>query len=87
MLTMTEAAGGYVNQMLNEVDAGHEAALRLMAEPNGVKTALDTPRAGDRSFAYEGRNVVVVDEQTSEVLSSSTLDVEVTPTGKKLILA
>jgi hypothetical protein len=47
---------------------------------------LDNARPGDETFDYEGRTVLMLDAQVSQVLDDSTLDVEATDEGPKLIL-
>jgi len=84
MLTITEAAGGSLNEWLVAEKAAPDTAVRLSVAPNGFTATLDKERPGDSSVDHEGRKVLLMDEQASSVLSERTLDVKGTPGGPKL---
>lgn len=84
MLTMTEAAGGYLNEVLDKSNAPAEAAVRLSVEAEGLRAAIDAQRPGDAVFDHEGRKVLLLDEHASEALSERTLDLQPTPDGARL---
>ena len=84
MLTVTEATGGYLSKVLEEAKASPETAVRLAVEGNGLTAALDTERPGDTTFDHNGRTVLLLDEQASQVLSERTLDVQTTTDGPRL---
>jgi hypothetical protein len=86
MFTMTETAGEYLTTVLDNANASEETAVRFVLEGNTLTPKLDNARPGDASFDYEGRRVLVLDAQVSQVLTDSTLDVEATGEGPKLIL-
>ena len=86
MFIVTEAAGGYLTAVLDNANASEETAIRLVLEGNTLTPQLDNTRPGDETFDYEGRMVLMLDAQVSQVLDDSTLDIEATDEGPKLIL-
>jgi hypothetical protein len=83
---MTEAAGEYLTALLDDTDASEEAAIRFVLEGNTLMPKLDHAHPGDITFDYEGRMVLMLDAQVSQILTDSTLDVRATDEGPKLIL-
>jgi len=86
MFTMTEAAGEYLTTVLDKADASEEAAIRFILEGNTLAPRLDHAHPEDVTFDHEGRKVLVLDAQVSQILTDSTLDVQATDEGPKLIL-
>jgi hypothetical protein len=86
MFMMTETAGEYLTAVLDNANASEETVIRFVLEGNALTPKLDSARPGDASFDYEGRRVLVLDTQVSQVLTDSTLDVQSTEEGLKLIL-
>jgi hypothetical protein len=86
MFTMTEAAGNYLTTVLANAKASEEAAIRFVLEGNSLAPKLDHEYPGDATFDYEGRRVLVLDTQVSQLLTNSTLDVQATDEGPKLVL-
>ncbi|HEX7009559.1 MAG TPA: hypothetical protein VF184_06225 [Phycisphaeraceae bacterium] len=86
MLTLTETARAHLARLLNEAGAPEDAAARFVAGPQGLTLYLDNLRPGDETFEYEGRTVLVLDEQVADILSERTLDVEETEEGPTLTL-
>jgi len=84
MLTITEAAGGYLSKVLDDANAAPDTAVRLVVESNGLTAALDSERPGDASIDHDGRKVLLLDSQASQVLSERTLDVQATDDGPRL---
>jgi len=82
MLTVTEAAGARLAQILAQEDFPDEVAIRLVREERGIGMQPDSERPGDATFEHDGRLVLLLDEQTSQLLVDDTLDVE----GAKLTL-
>lgn len=87
MLTLTDAAGGYLTKVLDEAQVPGDTAVRLVAAPEGLTAALDNEKPGDATFAHEGRTVLLLDQLASQVLDERTLDVQKTPEGDKLGLS
>ena len=86
MFIVTEAAGGYLTAVLDNANASEETAIRLVLEGNTLTPQLDNAHPGDATFDHEGRMVLMLDAQVSQVLDDSTLDIEATDEGPKLIL-
>ena len=82
MLTVTEAASAHLAQMLKQQDAPEDIAVRFVCEEQGIALQPDSERAGDTTFPHDGRTVLVLDAQVSELLAEDTLDLE----GAKLAL-
>jgi hypothetical protein len=86
MIMMTETAGKYLTAVLDHADASEETAIRFLLEGNTLTPKLDNARPGDEKFDYAGRMVLILDAQVSQALDDSTLDIEATDEGTKLIL-
>jgi hypothetical protein len=86
MFTMTETAGEYLTTLLDSANAEEETAIRLVLEGNTLTPTLDSARPGDATFDHEGRMVLVLDAQVTQVLAESMLDVRATEEGPKLFL-
>jgi len=86
MFIMTETAGEYLSAVLDNANAPEDTAIRLVLEGNTLTPQLDSARPGDEKFDHEGRLVLMLDAQVSQVLDDSTLDIEATDEGPKLIL-
>jgi len=84
MLTLTEAAGGYLTGVLDESKAPADTALRLHVGADGLSAALDSQRPGDATYDHGGRKVLLLDRRASEALSDKTLDLQSTPEGERL---
>ena len=86
MFMMTETAGEYLTAVLDNANASEETAIRFVLEGNTLTPKLDNARPGDEKFDCAGRMVLILDAQVSQALNDSTLDVEATDEGPKLIL-
>jgi hypothetical protein len=76
MLAVTDAAGAYLAQLLSDHDLSEDVAVRFIVEEQGLSLRQDNERPGDTTFEHEGRTVLLLDEQVSELLSADTLDIE-----------
>jgi Fe-S cluster assembly iron-binding protein IscA len=76
MLTVTDAAKTRLAQILDEQGLPEEVAVRLVYEEQGVALQQGSERPGDATFQHEGRTVLLLDADVSELLSEGTLDVE-----------
>jgi len=76
MLTVTDAAGARLAQMLGQQCLAEEFAIRFVYEGRGIVIQQDSERAGDTAFQHEGRTVLLLDAQISEQLTELTLDLE-----------
>lgn len=86
MFVITEAAGVYLCNVLDRAQVPEDTAVRFVMEEGSLETRLDTARDGDATFDHEGRKVLLLDAEVSEVLDTSTLDVEPTAEGPRLVL-
>ena len=86
MLNVTEAAGVYLTEILAEANVADDTAVRFVLQENKLAPYLDNTRPGDATFAHDGRTVLMLDENISQTLANSTLDVKDTATGPQLDL-
>jgi len=86
MLTMTDTAGEYLTTVLDDANAAEKTAVRLVLDGNTLTPKLDNARPGDATFDHEGRMVLMLDAQLTQVLAESMLDVRVTEEGPVLVL-
>jgi hypothetical protein len=86
MVMMTEAAGGYLTAVLDNANAQESTAVRFVLEENTLTPMLDNSRPGDETFDHNGRQVLLLDAQVSQILADSTLDVRATEEGPRLVL-
>lgn len=76
MLTVTDAASERFARMLTELQAPSDAAIRMVLEQNGLRIRVDRPAPSDVQFKHQGRTVLVLDQQMSQILSHKTVDLE-----------
>lgn len=88
MLTVTEAAGAHLAELLAEskTPEARDLVVRIVYEADGLALTLDQTRADDQTFDHEGVTVLVVDEKLSEALAGRTLDIAETETGQRLTM-
>jgi Fe-S cluster assembly iron-binding protein IscA len=87
MLTMTDAAGAHLIDLLGEAEAPEDVAIRFVVESEELTLRLDKEQPGDEALSHEGKTVLLIDEGVSEMLTGKTLDVESSEEGLKLTLA
>jgi hypothetical protein len=87
MFVMTEPAGEYLCAVLDRANAPEEAAIRLAVEGDAIVPKLDKPRPGDAMYDHDGRKVLIMDERVSQLLDGSTLELQPTADGEKLVLS
>jgi len=81
MVTVTDAAGAYMAQLVAHVDAQEDRAIRLIFDEHGFAPKMDQAREGDTAFPYSGRTVLVLDTLAMQVMANQTLDVHQTEDG------
>jgi Fe-S cluster assembly iron-binding protein IscA len=86
MLSMTDAAGAQLTEMLTKSNAPEGVAVRVVVKENSLALGLDNTRPGDETIDHAGKTVLLLDEQISTLLTGRTLDVEETEEGTKLVL-
>lgn len=82
MLTVTEASSARLAQVPDQKGLPDEVAIRFASEGQDIALQRDGERAGDTTFQHEGRTVLLLDVQVSELLAEDALDRE----GAKLKL-
>ncbi len=86
MLTLTEAAGAYLLQMLANDQAPEGVAVRVVSDEDELSMQRGRPEPGETTFEHAGKTVLVLDEQMSTALTDKTLDVEQTDEGPTLTM-
>ncbi len=86
MLTVSYTADEYLDLMLIEADAPDDTAIRMAAEGRGFDLGVDRVRPGDSTLYHGEKVVLVIDEQVSELLADSKLDVQGMGEESKLVL-
>ncbi len=71
---------------LHEHEVGDDVALRIKLTRSGVQMQPDTIRPGDEAFDHNGKVVLVLDQQTSQLLSNKTIDLMTDDDGPHLTL-
>jgi len=88
MLNVSDEALGHLATMLDGVEgAPDEAAIRLVAQPQGLGMAVDTPNDGDQTIEHDGRVVLLVDEQVAGMLEGRTMDLQEPEQGTALAIS
>jgi hypothetical protein len=86
MLNVSKPALNRLSRRLAHDEADDDVALRFTRREGGWKLGPDQARPGDVTFAYDGRNVLLLDASAAEALANMTLDVRKTDTGPRLRL-
>lgn len=84
MLTMTEAAGSHLAEILDKRDCADNVAVRIVCRNSRLSLSLDSLKPGDSTFEHEGRTVLLIAPEAVEKLRGETVDVRQTKAGKKL---
>lgn len=74
MLIITDSARANLAQMLEQQGAAPETAVRFVSDGQGIALQPDSEREGDTAFKHEGRTILLLDSQMSDLLSGVTLD-------------
>ena len=86
MVTITDAAGAHMAQLLEQVEAQEDMVIRLVVDERDIMPTIDQARVGDTAFSYEGRTVLVLDELAVQTMADHTLDVQEAEDGLKIVL-
>ncbi|MHC4442934.1 MAG: hypothetical protein ACYTF1_14435 [Planctomycetota bacterium] len=87
MLTVTESASGHLANLLVEAEAPEDVAVRFILEGQGLAMALDNERPEDEKFDHDGKTILLLDNQISELLADKNLDIETDDDGPQLALS
>ncbi len=74
MLTVTREAGAYLAQMLAKTASPGDSVIRISFDRAKFKIRRDEQRPGDATFSYKGNAVLVLDQNTFQLLETRTLD-------------
>ncbi len=86
MVTVTYTAVEYMAYTLSEQQVGDDVVLRIRSANGGVEIQRDKIRPGDEQFDHNGNVVMVMDQQTSQLLDNMTIDLMTDHDGSRLIL-
>lgn len=75
-LIVTDATSAHVAQVLDDHGLPEGIAVRVVSEGWGIALRQDSERPGDTTFQHEGRTVLLLGAEVSELLTEETLDVE-----------
>ncbi len=76
MLTISDAAGAHLAQILVQAKASDTEAVRFVLDGTKLSMQLDEVCPDDVVFAHEARTVLVLDAEVSHALRDRTLDVD-----------
>ena len=74
MLTVTERAGAFLDEMLQGVDAAEDITVRIVFGFRGLQFEISAECPNDSAFQFQGKTVLVVDAHLSGALAAKTLD-------------
>ena len=74
MLTVTERAGAFLDEMLQGVDAAEDITVRIVFGFRGLEFQISAECPNDSAFQFHGKTVLVVDAHLSEALAEKILD-------------
>ena len=74
MLTVTQEAGDYLAQRLAKTARSENAVIRIIFDHARFKMRRGKQRPGDATFSYKGHAVLVLDQNTFQLLETRTLD-------------
>jgi hypothetical protein len=84
MLNITNPALDRLSQRLADRNVSAETALRFTRRTGGWKLGPDQKRPGDVTFAHDGRDVLLLEEDVALAMADMTLDVGRSEAGLKL---
>ncbi|UCG12118.1 MAG: hypothetical protein JSU72_16680 [Deltaproteobacteria bacterium] len=87
MLTLTEAAGAHLTEILDDRDCPDGVAIRFLCQESAVSLVLDNEKPGDSTFEHQGRTVLRLDPDSAKLLDNETVDFKQNDTGGQLYLS
>ncbi len=87
MVTLTYTAGEHLAYMLSKHQVRDDVVLRMKSTKDGIKVQPDKIRPGDETFDHNGKVVLVLDQQTSQLIGNKTIDLTTDDDGSCLILS
>ncbi len=86
MMTVTYTAAEHIAYTLSECQAPDDVVLRIKLTNGGVGMQPGKMRPGDETFDHNGKVVLVLDQQISQLLGNKTIDLMTDDDGSHLIL-
>jgi len=86
MMTLTEAAGDHLTEILSNSDVPEGVAVRFVCQESEISLSLDNQKPGDATLEHQGKTVLLLDQHAAEYLDGATVDAEQTDKGAKLFL-
>jgi len=74
MKGLTDAAGNAIVAALERAKRPEEQCARFLVWDGRQRLMIDTERPSDKVFLYKGRKTLLVDPQTAQAFSGSSLD-------------
>lgn len=87
MLTMSDKAGAYLAQMIQEAETSAEGCARLVRRGDALGLDFGQQENSDQAYEHDGKVVLVVEEPLAAELDGRTLDLEESPQGEAPKLA
>ncbi len=86
MVTLTYTAGERMAYMISEHQDRDDVVVRIKLTKGGVQMQPDKIRPGDETFDHNGRVVLVLVQQISQLLGNKTIDLTTDDGESRLIL-
>ncbi len=86
MVTLTYTAGEHMAYLLSEHEFSDDVVVRVRLTKGGVEMQPDKMCPGDETFDHNGKVVLVLDQQTLQLLGNKTIDLMTDDDGSHLIL-
>jgi len=86
MVTVTYTAAEHMAYVLSENQVHDDVVVRIKWTEGGVEMQPDKIRPGDETFDHNGNVVLVLDQQTSQLLGNKTIDLMTDDDGSHLII-
>ncbi len=87
MVTVTYTAAEHLAYKLSEHQVPDTVVLRIKLKKGRVEIQPDKIRPGDETFDHNGKVILVLDQQTSQLLGNKTIDLTTDDDGACLILS
>ncbi len=84
MVTVTYSAAEHMAWTLSEHQVRDDVVLRIELTKAHVEMQPDTIRLGDEAFDHNEKVVLVLDQQTSQLLANKTIDLTTDDDGSHL---
>jgi hypothetical protein len=86
MLAVTDRAGDYLVQVLNQSKIADDSIVRFVEDSGKVKVVIDQKQEGDVIITQDDKEIIALDEEVASSLGDRTVDLDEDDDGLKLIL-